>query len=273
MILDQDDSSRVPGMAGLIATTQLAGMTREQYLARFHPLSHPYFGYAFDIGYDVSTAGSDLSIEQRMDALNYVEKAQMTIEPFSGAFAQVLDDHVCAVMDEASLVGVHPSLFYMYLMRSFAPNIIEELNTIRANSFEKAVIFLHQEHNPAVARRCLRDQVMGDRSRYRSRTFLMAAKLIRMDLKVINETNHSEINTLLEKWILSAPFGSLNVHPPFTNTMAALDTIEITLAKIVDYDSDLYQWTRLTLGQAIHSAEQKLRIQKAINKEKQSKKS
>ncbi|KAI8873803.1 hypothetical protein GQ42DRAFT_160271 [Ramicandelaber brevisporus] len=229
----------------------------EQYLARFHPLSQPYFKYAHYMEYFVGIATSYPSIEQYVLAQTHAKEADLTVKEFSGAPGQVLDDHVRAVIYQAKAANVHPGFFYTYLKRSFAPNIIEELNIIRAYSFEAVIVYLHQAYNPEVAREHLRTVIMADSDRYLSNTLPLTFRLMHMDLKLIKKTNHNDINTVLEKWIQSAPTGLFKVRLPITNTTDILGSIETVLVKSDKYGTDILSWVNMTGHEAIRSAEEK----------------
>ncbi|KAI8867651.1 hypothetical protein GQ42DRAFT_164649 [Ramicandelaber brevisporus] len=228
----------------------------EQYLARFHPLSHAYFKYAYNMEYFVGIDTSYPSIEQYVLAQTHAKEAKLIIEEFSGAPGQVLDDHVRAVIHQAKAANVHPSSFYTYLKRSFAPNIIEELNNIHANKLEKAIVHLHQVYDPEVAREHLRAVVMADSDRYLSKTLPMAVKLMRRDLKLIKETSHKDINIVLGKWIKSAPTGLFKVRIPITGTSFSLAIIERILDESYRHDADIKSWANMTGHEAIRSAEE-----------------
>ncbi|KAI8873541.1 hypothetical protein GQ42DRAFT_27680 [Ramicandelaber brevisporus] len=201
----------------------------------------------------VSNHGSD---NQQLDhELNNAKEAKLIIETFSGAPGQIFDDHVRAVIYQAKVANVYKSSFLEYLKRSFASNIIEELNTIRANSFEAAIVHLYQAYDPEVAREHFRTVIMADPDRYLSKTLPMAVKLMRRDLNVIQDTNHKNINTVLEKWIQSAPHCWFNEYLPITYTKFALGSIEYTLDSW--YYIGIHSWADKTGHEAIRSAEEK----------------
>ncbi|KAI8866424.1 hypothetical protein GQ42DRAFT_165509, partial [Ramicandelaber brevisporus] len=194
--------------------------------------------------------------KKRASARRYAKKAKLNIKEFSGAPDQILDDHVCAVMDQAKEVKVHPSSFYTYLKRSFAPNVIEKLNYVSANKLKEAIDRFYRAYDPKKVREYYSTVIMADSDRYLSKTLPMAVELMRKDLKLIEETNHKYVNAVLETWILSEPYRVFKGHLPIINTKFALGSIEIMLDLSYRFNKDILPWINMTGYEAIRSAKE-----------------
>ncbi|KAI8867892.1 hypothetical protein GQ42DRAFT_164500 [Ramicandelaber brevisporus] len=159
-------------------------------------------------------------------------------------------------MHQAKAVDVHPSFFYTYLKRSFTPNVIEKLNYVSANKLKEAIDRFYRAYDPKTVREHFRTVVMTNPNRYLSITLPMAVELMCKDLKLIEETNHKDINAVLETWILSEPYRVFKGHLPIINTKFALGSIEIMLDLSYRFNKDILPWINMTGYEAIRSAKE-----------------